>query len=58
MLGGNAADVYAFDLDLLSTVALEIDAPTVSEVRVPLPPDAIPADTSLKAFEEGPVRVW
>jgi len=58
MLGGNASTVYPFDLKVLGTVALDIDAPTVSEVRVPLPSDAIPTDTSLKAFEEGPVRVW
>jgi hypothetical protein len=58
ILGGNAADVYDFDLDLLRRVAVEIEAPTVDEVRVPLPADAIPSDTSLKAFEEGPVRVW
>jgi hypothetical protein len=58
MVGGNAANVYSFDLDLLRAVARAIDAPTVSEVRIPLPVDAIPPDTSLKAFEEGPVRVW
>ena len=58
MLGGNAAKVYDFDLDLLRRVALEIEAPLVDEVRTPLSVDAIPADTSLKAFEEGPVRVW
>jgi predicted TIM-barrel fold metal-dependent hydrolase len=58
ILGGNAADVYDFDLDLLRRVAVEIEAPTVDEVRVPLPADDIPSDTSLKAFEEGPVRVW
>ena len=58
MLGGNAAKVYDFDLALLRDVALDIEAPTVDEIRVPLPSDDIPADTSLKAFEEGPVRVW
>jgi predicted TIM-barrel fold metal-dependent hydrolase len=58
MLGGNAARVYGFDLDRLRKVAVEIDAPTVDDVRVALPPDDIPADTSLKAFEEGPVRIW
>ena len=46
--GASASDYHSAD----------IDAPTVSEVRVPLPSDAIPTDTSLKAFEEGPVRVW
>jgi len=58
MLGGNAAEVYSFDLDLLRRVAVEIEAPTVDEIRMPLSSDDIPTDTSLKAFEEGPVRVW
>ena len=55
---GTRAKVYGFDLDLLRRVAVEIEAPLVDEVRTPLSVDAIPADTSLKAFEEGPVRVW
>ena len=50
--------MYNFDLDLLRRVALDIEAPTVDELRVPLPIDDIPTDSSLKAFEEGPVRVW
>ena len=36
MLGGNAAKVYDFDMDQLRKVAVEIEAPTVAEVRVPL----------------------
>ena len=56
MLGGNAAQVYPVDLDLLRKVAVDIEAPTVAEVQVPL--DAIPTDTFSKAFEEGPTRTW
>jgi predicted TIM-barrel fold metal-dependent hydrolase len=56
MVGGNAAKVYGFDLDLLRTVAVEIDAPTVAEIQVPL--DVIPEDATSNAFEEGPPRIW
>ena len=58
MLGGNAAKVYDFDLDLLRKVAVEIEAPTVAEVLVPLAPGDVPTESELKAFEDGPVRVW
>jgi len=58
MLGGNAAEVYDFDLDLLRRVAVEIEAPTVAEVSVPLAPADVPTESELKAFEEGPIRVW
>ena len=34
MLGGNAAKVYGFDMDLMRRVAVEIEAPTVAEVRI------------------------
>jgi hypothetical protein len=37
-------------------VAVEIAAPTVAEVQVPL--DAIPDDATSMAFEIGPVRIW
>jgi hypothetical protein len=37
---------------------VEIDAPTVEEVGVPLTPGDVPTESELKAFEEGPVRVW
>jgi predicted TIM-barrel fold metal-dependent hydrolase len=56
MLGGNAAQVYGFDLDQMRRVAVDIGAPTVAEVQVPL--DEIPADAQSNAFEEGPVRIW
>jgi predicted TIM-barrel fold metal-dependent hydrolase len=56
MLGGNALEVYPFDLRQLSDVAVEIEAPTVSEIRVPL--DEIPADATSMAFETGPRRIW
>jgi predicted TIM-barrel fold metal-dependent hydrolase len=58
MLGGNAAKVYDFDLDLLRKVAVEIEAPTVAELLVPLAPSDVPTESELKAFEDGPVRVW
>ena len=58
MIGGNAAKVYDFDLDLLRKVAVEIEAPTVAEVLVPLAPSDVPTESELKAFEDGPVRVW
>ena len=58
MLGGNAAKVYDFDLDLLRKVTVEIEAPTVMEVRVPLTPGDVPTESELKAFKEGPIRVW
>jgi hypothetical protein len=56
MLGGNAARVYGFDLDQMRRVAVEIEAPTVAEVQVPL--DEIPEDAQSNAFEEGPARIW
>jgi hypothetical protein len=56
MLGGNAAEVYGFDLELLRRVAVDIEAPTVAEVQVPL--DEIPEDATSNAFEEGPPRIW
>ena len=56
MLGGNAAKVYGFDLDLMRKVAVDIGAPTVAEIQVPL--DAIPEDATSNAFEEGPARIW
>jgi len=40
----------------MRTVALEIDAPTVAEVQVPL--DEVPTDATSNAFEEGPPRIW
>ena len=56
MLGENAAKVYGFDMDLMRKVAVEIEAPTVAEVQVPL--DAIPDDATSMAFEVGPTRIW
>ena len=54
MLGANAAKVYDFDMDLMRKVAVEIEAPTVAEVQVPL--DEIPDDATSMAFEVGPTR--
>jgi predicted TIM-barrel fold metal-dependent hydrolase len=56
MLGGNAFEVYDWDVDLLRRTAVEIDAPTVDELRVPL--EAIPADATSMCFEDAPNRVW
>jgi hypothetical protein len=56
MLGGNAAEVYGFDMEQMRRVAVDIEAPTVAEVRVPL--DEIPDDATSNAFEEGPTRIW
>ncbi len=56
MLGGNAFDVYDFDVDQLRKVASEINAPTVEEVKVPL--DAVPADALSQAFVPAPNRPW
>jgi predicted TIM-barrel fold metal-dependent hydrolase len=40
----NAARAYNLDLDALSKVAARINAPTLDQVRRPLPPDEIPDD--------------
>jgi predicted TIM-barrel fold metal-dependent hydrolase len=56
MLGGNAFDVYDFDLDQLRKVASDIGAPTVDEVKVPL--DEVPGDALSQAFVPAPNRPW
>jgi predicted TIM-barrel fold metal-dependent hydrolase len=56
MVGGNAAHVYGFDMDLMRTVAVDIGAPTVAEVQVPL--DRIPDDATSMTFDQSPVRIW
>ena len=56
MLGGNAAEVYGFDMDLLRKVAVDIEAPTVAEVQVPL--DTMPDDALSQAFVPAPNRIW
>jgi predicted TIM-barrel fold metal-dependent hydrolase len=57
MLGGNASEVYPFDMEQLRRVAVEIAAPTVAEVRRPL--EQIPADATSQAFEHlAPPRIW
>jgi hypothetical protein len=48
MLAGNAARVYGFDLDALTEVAGRINAPTASELAVPL--SSIPDGTACRAF--------
>ncbi len=56
MLGGNAFEVYDFDVEQLRKVAVEIGAPTVGEIQVPL--DRIPEDATSQCFEDAPNRVW
>jgi predicted TIM-barrel fold metal-dependent hydrolase len=56
MLGGNAFDVYDFDVAQLRTAAVEIGAPTVGEIQVPL--DEIPEAATSQCFEDAPNRVW
>lgn len=43
MLGGNAARVYGFDLDLLRPLAAQL-GPTVADVSAPLPLQSLPPD--------------
>ena len=54
MLGGNAADVYGFDLDRLQRVADRI-GPEVGAVRAGI--DTVPAQTTSFAFEPRAVTV-
>ena len=56
MVGGNAAGVYGFDMDKLRRVAVDIQAPTVAEVQVPL--DRVPDDALSQAFVPAPNRIW
>ena len=51
MVGGNAAGVYGFDMDKLRRVAVDIQAPTVAEVQVPL--DRVPDDAALAGVRAG-----
>ena len=56
MLGGNAARVYGFDLDLLDPIAAKV-GPTVTEIAEPLAEP--PADATSPVFARGAsVRVW
>jgi predicted TIM-barrel fold metal-dependent hydrolase len=43
MVGGNAADLYGFDLDALAPIAARV-GPTIDEVARPLPHDEIPME--------------
>jgi predicted TIM-barrel fold metal-dependent hydrolase len=57
ILGGNAAQVYPFDMELLRRVAVDIGAPTVPEIQRPL--EHIPEDATSQAFEHlAPARIW
>jgi predicted TIM-barrel fold metal-dependent hydrolase len=56
MLGGNAFEVYDFDIEQLRQVAVAINAPTVGEIQVPL--EAIPEDATSQCFEDAPNRIW
>jgi hypothetical protein len=56
MVGGNAARVYGFDLDLLDPIAAKA-GPTVEELAQPL--EEPPADATSPVFAKGgSVRVW
>jgi hypothetical protein len=56
MVGGNAARVYGFDLDLLDPIAAKV-GPTVEEIAEPLTEP--PADATSPVFAKGAsVRVW
>jgi predicted TIM-barrel fold metal-dependent hydrolase len=47
MLGGNAAALYGFDIDMLAPIAERV-GPTVSEIATPL--DAYPADSNFPIY--------
>jgi predicted TIM-barrel fold metal-dependent hydrolase len=55
ILGGNAAAVYGFDLQVLAPLVERI-VPTVAEVAEPL--DTVPADARSTVFEPDPIRAW
>ncbi|MCB0995527.1 MAG: amidohydrolase [Acidimicrobiales bacterium] len=56
MLGVTAAEVYGFDVDVLTSLAANI-GPTVEEIHVPL--DAFPDGSTCGAFDDHPtVRSW
>ncbi len=55
MVGGNAADVYDFDLAALAPVAARV-GPMVAAVAVPL--DAVPPDSRSIAFAGEAVKPW
>ena len=58
MLGGNAFQVYDFDVEQLRGVAADIGAPTIDEIRVPLTESEIPEDAMSQAFEDSAFRIW
>ncbi len=58
IVGGNAFDVYDFDREQLRRVAVDIDAPTIEEIQVPLAEADIPEDAESQAFEDSAFRVW
>jgi hypothetical protein len=51
MVGGNAVGLYRLDIHALRTVARQIDAPTLAELRTPI--DAVPDGASATAFRTG-----
>ena len=55
MIGGNAADLYGFDLDALGPLAARI-GPMVADVATPL--GDMPAGARSTAFEPDPIRAW
>ena len=55
MLGGNAADVYGFDLDALAPVAAKV-GPRVEDVAVPL--TEVPKHATSPLFAGEPLKAW
>jgi predicted TIM-barrel fold metal-dependent hydrolase len=55
MVGLTAAEVYGFDLDLLTPIAAQV-GPTVDEVQVPL--EEVPADSHSIAFAGEDLKPW
>ena len=55
MVGGNAAEVYGFDLDALAPIAARL-GPTVDEIAVPL--TEIPDDAYSVAFTGEQPKPW
>ena len=51
MLGGNAAELYGFDLDKLGPIVERV-GPTVEEVSKPLSADEYPTNTYTMAFRK------
>ena len=57
MVGGNAADLYGFDLAALAPIAAEV-GPLVSDVARELTAAEVPTDAMSPAFQPSAVRPW